>query len=221
MSSASEPFENLSFGSVQTNLVGRGKRLAQRVEETRERLHLDVFLIRNCEPANREDLVMKSHRLLAAEVKLLWLPNPPRMRSILIPWIVSLALLSGCARGRDEVPRPSAVATPPAVSIAFLTIPSAEDPSPEVPTSPPLSNLQLQLLEGARSTLGDMYDDAYYAGGPPPQGRGACTDVVYSTYRKAGVDLQQEIEKDSGEYWDTSDWFGELFGWLSFTLGNS
>lgn len=62
--------------------------------------------------------------------------------------------------------------------------------------APELSSRQRALLEGARSTLGDLYDDGYYAGGPPPKGRGACTDVVYAAFLKAGLNLQEAMEKD-------------------------
>lgn len=67
-----------------------------------------------------------------------------------------------------------------------------QEPEPEVQ----LSARQTKLLQGARSTIGDVYDDAYYGGGPPPQGRGACTDVIYSAYMVAGTDLQDAIESD-------------------------
>lgn len=61
---------------------------------------------------------------------------------------------------------------------------------------PKHSSEQEALLRGARSTLGDTYDDGYYAGGVPPDGRGACTDVIYQAYLAAGINLQEEIEKD-------------------------
>lgn len=59
-----------------------------------------------------------------------------------------------------------------------------------------LSKRQQALLSGARSCLGDVYDAGYYAGGPPPQGRGACPEVVYYAYLKVGQDLQSLVDKD-------------------------
>jgi uncharacterized protein len=52
-----------------------------------------------------------------------------------------------------------------------------------------------KLIAGARSCLGDRYDAAYYAGGPPPRGRGACTDVVYYAFKRIGIDLQAEVDR--------------------------
>lgn len=68
--------------------------------------------------------------------------------------------------------------------------------SPTPTSTPQLNPAQTRLLEGARSTLGDVYDDAYYGGGPPPEGRGACTDVIYSACLANGLNLQEAIEKD-------------------------
>lgn len=51
------------------------------------------------------------------------------------------------------------------------------------------------ILAGARSCLGDRYDSNRYEGGPPPRGRGACTDVVYWGYRPV-LDLQAAVNLD-------------------------
>lgn len=48
------------------------------------------------------------------------------------------------------------------------------------------------VVNEARSCLGDVYDSSFYRGGPPPRGRGACTDVVYWAYRP-WLDLQQAV----------------------------
>lgn len=53
-----------------------------------------------------------------------------------------------------------------------------------------------KMLQGARSCLGDVYDADYYAGGPPPKGRGACPEVVYYALKAVGIDLQEKIERD-------------------------
>lgn len=63
-------------------------------------------------------------------------------------------------------------------------------------TAQSLSKRQQLLLQGARSTLGDVYDAGYYGGGPPPQGRGACPEVVYYAYLKAGQNLQDLLDQD-------------------------
>ena len=54
---------------------------------------------------------------------------------------------------------------------------------------------EAQILAGARSCLGDTYDSDYVEGGPPPRGRGACTDVVYWGYLPV-LDLQKEVDDD-------------------------
>ncbi|MDQ7823057.1 MAG: DUF1287 domain-containing protein [Candidatus Eremiobacteraeota bacterium] len=59
-----------------------------------------------------------------------------------------------------------------------------------------LTARQKALLSGARSNLGYAYDSGYYAGGPPPRGHGACTDVLYYALKKVNVDLQDEIARD-------------------------
>ena len=72
-------------------------------------------------------------------------------------------------------------------------------PSP-LAAEPALSAHQQSLLAGARACLGDRYDDAYCAGGPPPRGRGACTDVIWHAFRAAGVDLQSEVDRDEASH---------------------
>jgi uncharacterized protein YijF (DUF1287 family) len=52
------------------------------------------------------------------------------------------------------------------------------------------------IVSGARKCVGNIYDAGYYSGGPPPKGRGACTDVLYYAFLKAGVNLQSEIDSD-------------------------
>ncbi|MBX3171283.1 MAG: DUF1287 domain-containing protein [Candidatus Eremiobacteraeota bacterium] len=51
------------------------------------------------------------------------------------------------------------------------------------------------VVDAARTCLGDQYDANRYAGGPPPRGRGACTDVIYWGYRPV-LDLQQAVNQD-------------------------
>ena len=51
------------------------------------------------------------------------------------------------------------------------------------------------IVKEARSCLDDIYDSDYYPGGPPPRGRGACTDVVYWAYLPL-LDLQSEVDND-------------------------
>lgn len=59
-----------------------------------------------------------------------------------------------------------------------------------------LSRNQKLILEGARSRLGDRYDSGYYSYGYPPQGRSACVDVLYFAFKKIGIDLQVEVNRD-------------------------
>lgn len=63
-----------------------------------------------------------------------------------------------------------------------------------------LTARQKSLLEGARSCLGDRYDAAYYTGGPPPKGRGACTEVLYYAFLRIGIDLQDRVDHDIISY---------------------
>jgi uncharacterized protein len=63
-----------------------------------------------------------------------------------------------------------------------------------------LTQKQKALLAGARSCLGARYDASYYTGGPPPIGRGACTDVLYYAFLRIGIDLQSEVDRDSAAH---------------------
>lgn len=58
---------------------------------------------------------------------------------------------------------------------------------------------QLAIAESARQCQGDVYDSNEYPGGPPPRGRGACTDVVYYALKPV-VDLQAAVNSDSQQY---------------------
>jgi len=58
---------------------------------------------------------------------------------------------------------------------------------------------QRAILTGARSCLGDVYDSSEYDGGPPPDGRGACTDVVYNALLSQ-VNLQEVVSKDVADH---------------------
>lgn len=62
--------------------------------------------------------------------------------------------------------------------------------------NPALADQTEKLLKGARSCLGDVYDAGYYAGGPPPEGRGACPEVVYYALLEVGLDLQERVDRD-------------------------
>lgn len=44
--------------------------------------------------------------------------------------------------------------------------------------------------------MGERYDAGYYAGGPPPRGRGACPEVLYYAFKAAGRNLQKEVNAD-------------------------
>ncbi|ODT69858.1 hypothetical protein ABS71_08840, partial [bacterium SCN 62-11] len=51
------------------------------------------------------------------------------------------------------------------------------------------------IVTAARTCLGDRYDANRYEGGPPPRGRGACTDVIYWGYKPL-LDLQRAVNRD-------------------------
>lgn len=84
----------------------------------------------------------------------------------------------------------------PAAALPAARTPAALASATPEPRPALLTARQSRLVEGARSTVGDLYDAGYYAGGPPPEGRGACTDVVYAALKRDGLDLQAAMEKD-------------------------
>lgn len=63
---------------------------------------------------------------------------------------------------------------------------------------PPTEN-QAVIVQAARTRLGDIYDSEAYPGGPPPDGRGACTDVVYYALLPH-LDLQEAVNRDVVEH---------------------
>lgn len=58
----------------------------------------------------------------------------------------------------------------------------------------------LDFVAGARREAenGTLYDAGYYAG-YPPEGRGACTDVIWRAFREAGYDLKKMVDEDIRE----------------------
>ncbi|WP_243388784.1 DUF1287 domain-containing protein [Bifidobacterium simiarum] len=54
------------------------------------------------------------------------------------------------------------------------------------------------IVRGARAEakVHPTYDDGYYQGGYPPEGRGACTDLVEHAFRAAGFDLKAMVDAD-------------------------
>jgi uncharacterized protein len=67
-------------------------------------------------------------------------------------------------------------------------------------TQQPKSAVASQIVDGARTQIGSVYDSHYvrisYPGGDVPSDRGACSDVVVRALRNAGIDLQQLIHED-------------------------
>lgn len=56
----------------------------------------------------------------------------------------------------------------------------------------------LDFVAGARSEVEKqtVYDGSYYASGAPPEGRGACTDVIWRAFRHGGYDLRAMVDED-------------------------
>jgi len=54
------------------------------------------------------------------------------------------------------------------------------------------------LLLGAKADAENhpAYDDAYYAGGYPPDDIGVCTDVIWRAFRQAGYSLRDMVDND-------------------------
>lgn len=55
----------------------------------------------------------------------------------------------------------------------------------------------IDIVRGAREevTRGTVYDSSYYQG-YPPEGRGACTDVIWRAWAAAGYDLKKMVDDD-------------------------
>lgn len=88
----------------------------------------------------------------------------------------------------------------PALTVPLLV--SAQDQNRnQIPDS-------IDIVNGARKEVvkGTVYDDSYYQG-YPPEGRGACTDVIWRALAAAGYDLKKMVDDDiksaSGEYGTT------------------
>jgi len=56
----------------------------------------------------------------------------------------------------------------------------------------------MDIVNGARQevTQGTVYDGSYFQGGYPPEGRGACTDVIWRAFKNAGYDLKKMIDEE-------------------------
>lgn len=56
----------------------------------------------------------------------------------------------------------------------------------------------IDIVNGARQEVakGTVYDGSYYQGGYPPEGKGACTDVIWRAFKTAGYDLKKMVDKD-------------------------
>lgn len=54
------------------------------------------------------------------------------------------------------------------------------------------------IVAGARVVAEQhpTYDDGYYQGGYPPEGKGACTDLVVEAFANAGYDLKAMVDAD-------------------------
>jgi uncharacterized protein YijF (DUF1287 family) len=57
------------------------------------------------------------------------------------------------------------------------------------------------IVQGAhlQAEARPKYDDGYYQGGYPPEGKGACTDMVWHAFANAGYDLKAMVDKDIAE----------------------
>ncbi len=56
----------------------------------------------------------------------------------------------------------------------------------------------IDIVNGARQEVakGTIYDGSYFSGGYPPEGRGACTDVIWRALKAAGYDLKKLVDED-------------------------
>lgn len=64
----------------------------------------------------------------------------------------------------------------------------------------------LDMVAAAREEVhkGTVYDGGYYEGGYPPEGRGACTDIIWVALQGIGYDLKAAVDADiarhTGDY---------------------
>lgn len=56
----------------------------------------------------------------------------------------------------------------------------------------------IDIVNGARREveIGTVYDASYFQEGYPPEGRGACTDVIWRAFNMAGYDLKKMVDED-------------------------
>lgn len=56
----------------------------------------------------------------------------------------------------------------------------------------------LDIVAGARQEVerGTVYNGGYFQGGCPPEGQGACTDVIWRAFKAAGYDLKKMVDED-------------------------
>lgn len=56
----------------------------------------------------------------------------------------------------------------------------------------------IDIVNGARkeATRKTKYVDKYYVGGYPPEGEGVCTDVIWRSFKEAGISLKDLIDED-------------------------
>lgn len=113
------------------------------------------------------------------------------MRSFRRLMVWTLVLLIGLlpAGCRAETPQ---LGWPPGAPVEVPEYHSPHDLNGNgVPTS-------LDIVAGARGEVekGTRYNAAYFAGGYPPDGQGACTDIIWIALRHAGYDLKAALDAD-------------------------
>ncbi|HEV7797548.1 MAG TPA: DUF1287 domain-containing protein [Pyrinomonadaceae bacterium] len=115
--------------------------------------------------------------------------------SLLLPVCLILLSAAGCQRAG---PDPKSVA-----AIAVTPTPSSVARPLAANASPQLKQLVEAAVEQSKVTTG--YDPSWaridYPNGDVPQDTGVCSDVVVRAFRKAGIDLQQEVHEDMTRAW--------------------
>jgi len=113
--------------------------------------------------------------------------------------VIIILVAAGCRGG-------GAGLEPPAVSVP---LPWPVQPRVEVPAlhSPHDLNgngtpTSLDIVAGARGEVEKetRYTSAYFAGGYPPDGEGACTDIIWVALEHAGYDLKAALDADIAAY---------------------
>ena len=104
--------------------------------------------------------------------------------------LATLIMLGNRGEGRIALLNPTNILQPRPACIVPQWVSAQDQNRNGVPDS-------LDIVRGAREEVirGTVYDASYYQG-YPPEGRGACTDVVWRAWAAAGYNLKKMVDDD-------------------------